>query len=153
MTNPMIMIGLAAFVLMIPSWADAEDQSRASSKLKPADLVGGYALVSGEKFGDPEPEERIKETTVRFTEDRIVVTDKDKEEVYGSTYTLDTATNPCRITMISKLATSEGQIAKGLIEKKGDTIRLIYALPGGEEPADFKTKERQLMFVMKSLRK
>ncbi len=40
--------------------------------------------------------------------------------------------------------------AKGLIEKDGDTVKLIYALPGGEMPTEFKTKEKQLMFVMKN---
>ena len=40
-----------------------------------------------------------------------------------------------------------------MIEKKGDEIRLIYALPGGEEPTEFGTKEKQLMFVMKNTSK
>ena len=44
-------------------------------------------------------------------------------------------------------------MAKGLIEKKGDTVKLIYALPGGETPTEFKTKEKQLMFVLKNERK
>jgi hypothetical protein len=30
-------------------------------------------------------------------------------------------------------------------------VRLIYALPAGEVPVGFKTKEKQLMFVMKKV--
>jgi hypothetical protein len=44
---------------------------------------------------------------------------------------------------------SAGEIARGLIEQEGETVRLIYALPTGEIPTEFKTKEKQLMFVLK----
>ena len=44
------------------------------------------------------------------------------------------------------------EIARGLIQKDGDTVRLIYALPTGEVPAGFKTKEKQLLFVMKKVK-
>ena len=84
-----------------------------------------------------------------FTKDSIVVSDKDKKDIYSATYTLKPATNPCGITMTSRVEKSAGEIARGLIEKQGDTVRLIYALPTGELPAGFKTKEKQLMFVLK----
>ena len=54
--------------------------------------------------------------------------------------------------MTSKLETKEDAVAKGLIEKDGDTVRLIYALPDGQTPTEFKTGEKQLMFVMKVIR-
>jgi uncharacterized protein (TIGR03067 family) len=119
----------------------------------PEALVGGYTIVSGERDGRPEPEERVKGTTAQFSVDRVVVVDKDKKEVYGAAYTLDTSRTPWRITMTSKLGQQEGEVARGLIEKKGDTLRLIYALPGGGEPTDFHTKDKQLMFVMKTMSK
>ncbi|MCA1686565.1 MAG: TIGR03067 domain-containing protein [Planctomycetia bacterium] len=117
-----------------------------------ADLVGGYMIVSGEMAGVPEREERIKGSVVRFSEDRVVVVDKQSKELFGASYKLDTARTPWRITMTSKLSGNEGQVAQGLIEKDGDTVRLIYALPGGQPPTDFKTKEKQLMFVMKPVK-
>jgi hypothetical protein len=43
----------------------------------------------------------------------------------------------------------EGMTATGLVKKEGDTITLIYALPGGAAPTEFKTKAKQQMFVMK----
>lgn len=150
MRNAWIVLGMAG--VLAGSMARADDD-KADAKQVAADLVGGYTVVSGEKYGQEEPEDRVKGTIVRFTEDRVVVTDKDKTEVYGSEYTLDTSKKPYKITLTSKLAPSEGQVSKGLIEKDGDTVRLIYALPGGDEPTSFKTKAKQLMFVMKNEKK
>jgi uncharacterized protein (TIGR03067 family) len=115
----------------------------------PEDLVGRYAIVSGEKEGLEEPTERIKDTVVTFTKDKVVVVDKDKKERYSAAYTLDSTKSPTTIIMTSKVEGSVGEIARGLIKKDGDTLHLIYALPTGEIPAGFKTREKQLMFVMK----
>lgn len=127
--------------------------------LKASELVGSYEIVSGEKFGVPEPAERIKGSTVRFTEDRVVVMDKDSKEVYGAAYTLepseaattaeDSGATAARIRMTSKLADAENQLSLGLIEKAGDKVRLIYSLPSVDAPREFKTKDKQLMFVLK----
>lgn len=124
----------------------------ADDALKADDLVGVYEIVSGEKFGVKEPEERIKGSTVRFTKDRVVVVDKEEKEVYGATYKLEageTEDGARKITLTSKLADEEDQVAHGLIEKKDGKIHLIYAIPGGEAPVGFKTKDKQLMFVLK----
>jgi len=144
-----LMFGLATGVVLALQAVGSSEKS--GTKLSPAELAGGYTIVSGEKFGLKEPEDRIKGSTVRFTDDRVVVTDKDKKEVYGASYTLEPGDKACRIVMTSKLADKEGEVAHGLIEKNGDTVRLIYALPGGEEPTEFKTKDKQLMFELKNL--
>jgi hypothetical protein len=52
--------------------------------------------------------------------------------------------------MTSKVKESAGEIARGLIKKDGETLHLIYALPTEEIPTGFKTREKQLMFVMKA---
>src|SRR5436305_2174801 len=104
-----------------------------------ARLVGTYAIVAGEKGGRPEADERIKGTTVRITADRIVVTDSNTKETFAATYKVDTGKKPWAITMTSTLPPSKGETARGLIERNGDTVRLIYALPGGEAPTRFKT--------------
>jgi uncharacterized protein (TIGR03067 family) len=124
----------------------------ADDALKADDLVGVYEIVSGEKFGVPEPEERIEGSTVRFTKDRVVVVDKEEKEVYGATYKLEPGEaehGARKITLKSKLAAAEDQVAHGLIEKKDGKLQLIYAIQGGETPVGFKTKDKQLMFVLK----
>jgi uncharacterized protein (TIGR03067 family) len=89
----------------------------------PEDLVGRYVIVSGEKYGMKEPEERIKGTVVTFTKDAVVVADKDKKELYSATYKLDSRKNPSTIIMTSRAESSAGEIARGLIKKEGDMLR------------------------------
>ena len=125
---------------------------KASKKTTPESLAGRYTITSGEKEGSPEPEGRIKGTVVTFTKETVIVTDKDKKETYSASYELDTTNTPCKITMTSRVKDSAGEIAHGLIQQDKDdenVVRLIYALPTGEMPKEFKTKEKQLMFVMK----
>ena len=109
-------------------------------------------ITSGEKEGNKEPNDRIEGTIVTFTKETVIVTDKQKKEVYSASYKLDSTTNPCQITMTSRVEGSAGEIAQGLIQRDKDddkVVRLVYALPTGETPKEFKTKEKQLMFVLK----
>ncbi len=83
--------------------------------------------------------------------------DKDHKNVFTTTYTLDTTKTPWKIEMktikITKSDATEvpqDMQAKGLIKKDGGTLTIIYALPGGEDPTEFKTKEKQQMFVLKA---
>lgn len=143
-------MGLNLISLMlaaIPAPGAATDEA-----LKADDLVGVYEIVSGEKFGVEESGERIKGSTVRFTKDRVVVVDEEEKEVSGATYKLEPGRDEegaSKIVLTSKLAAQEDQVARGLIEKTGDEVQLIYALPGGDVPRGFKTKDKQLMFVLK----
>jgi uncharacterized protein (TIGR03067 family) len=138
---------------LLASVAAAQQSGSATSvddkTCTPESLVGRYVIIGGEKEGAKEPEERIKGTTVTFTKETVVVADKDKKEIYSASYKLNATTNPCDITMTSRVESSAGEIARGLIKKEGNMLQLIYALPTGEIPAAFKTKEKQLMFVMK----
>jgi uncharacterized protein (TIGR03067 family) len=147
-----VMIGLGLMILAGSAAMVQETGSKPAGSDKactPEDLVGRYVIVSGEKDGMKEPEERIKGTIVTFSKETVVVEDKDKKELYSASYKLDSKKNPSDIIMTSKVQESAGEIARGLIKKEGDTLHLIYALPTGEIPAGFKTREKQLMFVMK----
>ena len=64
----------------------------------------------------------------------IVVADKEKKEIYSSSYKLDATTNPSSITMTSRVESSAGEIARGLIQKEGDIVRLIYCLSDRRNP-------------------
>ena len=150
----MLKVALALSLLSLLTSFAAADQtefarSKADKTCTPESLQGRYLIVSGEKEGAKEPEERLKGITVAFTKDSVVVADGEKHEIYSATYKLDATTHPCAITMTSRVESFAGQIARGLIQKDGDTVRLIYALPEGEIPSAFKTKEKQLLFVMK----
>lgn len=88
---------------------------------------------------------------MRIAKNAITTYDKDMKEVYVATYELDTSQEPWRIKMKATLTpvNGKGTIAEGLIEKDGETVRLIYALPGGKSPTEFQTSEGQQMFVLK----
>lgn len=129
----------------------AADDKKADEKKAAVSLEGGYTIVSGENGGKAIPEADIKGSVVRFTGDKIVGTDKDKKEFFASDYTLDTSKTPWVITM--KSTQPKEATATGLIKKDGDTITIIYALPGGEAPKEFKTKEKQNLFVLKNMNK
>ena len=145
-------LGLMSYLTSLAIAQQTESAPAATDKTcTPESLVGRYVIVGGEKEGAKEPEERIKGTTVTFTKGTVVVADKDKNEIYSASYKLNATTNPCDITMTSRVESSAGEIARGLIKKEGDTLQLIYALPTGEIPVAFKTKEKQLMFVMKKM--
>jgi uncharacterized protein (TIGR03067 family) len=147
-----IALGLMSYLTSLAVAQQTEPTTAAADKTcTPESLVGRYVIIGGEKDGTKEPEERIKGTTVTFTKGTVVVADKDKKEIYSASYKLNATTNPCDITMTSRVESSAGEIARGLIKKEGDTLQLIYALPTGEIPAAFKTKEKQLMFVMKKM--
>ena len=150
-------LGLAVGLTLYGALVLADDPARKTVSGEPADLLGGYTIVSGEKYGEKEPAERIEGVTVRIADDAIVVLDKDKKEVYAQTYKIDHSTTPWKITLKSKITPGnqkgEQVEARGLIKKEGDKVTLIYALPGGETPTEFKTKEKQLMFVLKNKNK
>lgn len=114
-----------------------------------AKLEGAYTVVSGEENGKAVPAEKVKGSVVRFTADMILGADKDKKEFFAAKYTLDAAKTPWVIRMTST-APKEAE-AVGLVKKEGDTVTLIYALPGAPAPTEFKTRDRQNMFVLKSM--
>src|SRR5262249_25012085 len=139
-----IAIGLTG-LLLTAGWAVARE-----NKTGPMNLAGNYTMIAGQREGQTETPENIKGTQVSFTDDTVTVTDKDKKETYVATYKIDDNKSPKVITMIEKAGPSKGERARGLIEKRGDMVKLIYALPGGEMPTGFdKTKDKQLLFVLK----
>jgi uncharacterized protein (TIGR03067 family) len=122
--------------------AVADDKAGKGTKLD-----GGYTIVSGEENGKALPADHIKGSVVMFAGNRITGTDKDKKEFFAATYTLDATKTPHVIRM--KSTSPKEAEATGLVKKDGDTVTLIYSLPGTPAPTEFKTKQGQLMFVLR----
>ena len=138
--------GMGILLAAVVVTARAEDKAEMTAEK----LVGTYKITGGETGGKKDTNERITDTVVKFTADKITVYDKDDKEVYVQTYKLDASKKPCMITMTGVYPEkTKGVTAKGLIEMDGDTLKLVYALPGGATPDDFKTEEKQNMFMMK----
>ena len=141
----LICLSLVLTALALP-FANAADEATDSDA---AQLAGVYRFVSGEKNGGEAPDENLKQSKVSITAKEIVATDQADKRTYVATYKLDTSKKPWRISMESILP-AVGAKAEGLIEKDGDTVKIIYALPGGETPTEFKTKEMQHLWVLKA---
>jgi uncharacterized protein (TIGR03067 family) len=163
MTRTHLLTLSLASIVAVGGLALADDKKKPNPSGAPKDLIGGYTIVAGEKYGEKEPAERIEGITVRIAEDGIVTLDKEKKEVYAQTYKIDTTSTPWKITLKSKITPYQQEkgkdkddsesVAHGLIEKEGDTVKIIYALPGTPAPTEFKTKSKQLMFVLKNEKK
>jgi uncharacterized protein (TIGR03067 family) len=117
---------------------------------KAVNLDGTYTIESGERDGKAIPAEELKGAIVKFEGDKIVGTDKDKKQFFGCTFTIDRASKPMAIRMVSTKPV-EGEKTAGVIEMTGDTIKICYALPGGAAPKDFKTAEKQQCFTLKKI--
>ena len=116
-------------------------------------LTGGYTLVSGERDGKALPHNHVADTVVRFTADAVKVTHTTRGDAYAASYVLDESSTPAKVTMTATAAPDSGDVALGPIDKQGDTVRLIYALPGKPCPTEFKTKSGELLFVMTDFNK
>jgi len=154
--KPIIALGAALCGFLIAAAAEPpqplpEDKKPPGERPVASPLEGGYTIVSGERDGKPIPEERIKGSIVRFVGDKILAHDKDKKEFFAATYTLVGEKSPWVIKM--KSSSPKEAEAVGMIKKEGDTITIVYALPGGDAPTDFKTKDKQHLFVLKNLNK
>ncbi len=119
-----------------------------SSDQPKADLTGEYRIVSGERNGAPIDQNELKDAAVYINDKTIIVYDKERKEMFASTYTLETNQKPWHVTLISTKAPDVGATAKGLVESDQNRVKLIYALPNGQPPTTFRAGEQQQMFVM-----
>lgn len=147
--------GAMAILGLLSMNVQAEDPTK-DSKAHTEQLVGMYEIISGEKEGKEIDSARLKDVRVQIAANAITTYDKDKKEVYAASYELDTSHKPWRLSMTATLTPVDGKgtKAEGLIEKDDDgTVKLIYALPGGEAPTEFRAQEKQQLFVLKRLDK
>jgi uncharacterized protein (TIGR03067 family) len=147
-----LFVGTGGTLLAVepPSALPEDKKADKADKVVASPLDGTYTVVSGEKDGKPVPAERLKGSIVVFAGNTIVGTDKDKKEFFSATYTLDTAKKPWVIRM--KSITPKEAEATGLVKKEGDTLTIVYSLPGASAPTEFRTKEKQHLFVLKAMK-
>jgi uncharacterized protein (TIGR03067 family) len=162
--TPLLVLGLGLSVTAAPP--DQPPAPKAPSKEPvldmpqvPGPLEGAYTIVSGERNGEAIPAAELKDASVRFSNGELIGRDKDQKVFIGAMYTLDTTKKPWTLTLKDMAPLSADQsdapapapVARfGLAKKEGDVVTFVYALPGGETPAEFKTKGKQQMFVLKS---
>jgi len=120
-------------------------------------LLGTYKIIAGERNGKKVEADHLKDVTVRIEEKVITTFDTDKKEFYAATYEIDTKQKPWKVLMTATIVPVEGKgtkvdgkgtTAEGLIEISGESVKLIYSLPEGKAPTEFKTGDKQQMFVL-----
>jgi uncharacterized protein (TIGR03067 family) len=111
-------------------------------------LEGQHQIQAMERNGTPLNEADFKGATLRFTDGKLVGANKDGTEFITADYTIDSNKKPCAVVLKVTSGSSNGKELQGLIERKDNTIRLIFANPGGERPTEFKTKENQVMYTL-----
>ncbi len=149
MTRLALALGTMAVALLATRAQSGDAKGKA---MTPKDLVGVYRITAGEHAGKDVPQKDLQADRVTFTEDAVTVVDKAAKKVYAASYKLEAGAGGTRIHMIA-IEPKKGEAAEGLIKRDGDTVTLVYALPGGKAPTEFKTHEKQMLFTLKKLQK
>jgi uncharacterized protein (TIGR03067 family) len=143
-----LLMSAAALAVVTPAFAQESNATKAADDA--AIPAGTYVATAGSRDGKPLTEEQIKGVTFRFDADKMVITDRSGKEIHKCTHTIDKSSTPWKINM--KMQDTSGttdKTAVGLIQRDGETVSIIYPLAGGETPTEFKTKEKQEMYVLK----
>lgn len=156
--KPILTFNTLLAALTIPAAADpATDGSSEAKK-----LVGIYRIASGTMGEQAIPQERL-EGTVRWGINSISGYDEDKNELYASTYQLDTTTEPWEIKLVGTMVPSQGDEdpqqdaevkrfeSQGLVKQEGDKVTLIYSTKDGIAPDDFEPGEDEHKFVFEKV--
>lgn len=148
MTTLFRLFGTAAALALLISTGSAKDDKTGAGTTK---LDGTYSVQSGERDGKAMSDQDIKECRVKITADKITATDGGGKEFLNCSFTLDETKKPHQITMKGTGANA-GKSYVGLCEKTADGLRIAYPLDGGEPPTEFKTKDKQVVLVLKAVK-
>ncbi len=133
-------------------WADDKAKERKEGKdekFDAAKLIGTWKYVSGEKNGEKVDEERLKTQTVVITKETFTLK---SDEKFVMKYELGDKKTPVTIKFeMTESPFGAGAKSEGIIELKGDDLKLCYAPMGGEAPKKFEAKEgsQHFLFVLK----
>src|SRR5262249_22649487 len=122
---------LAAFLLFAVA-LPADDRGEQDK------LQGTWAVTSGEEGGKPLPAAKVDGGQVCITKARVRV--RNKEDNREMTYKLDPSKQPKTIDLTTAEGPDKGKTAHGIYVLDGDTLKICFAPPGKERPADFSTK-------------
>lgn len=103
------------------------------------DLPGTYTLVAGKKNG-ADVDEVAKKAQYTVTADKFTIKGGEFKFVMG--YKLDAKASPAQIDMeiLEGPDGSKGTKAVGIVEVKGDTLKIAYSLDKEKRPKDFDGK-------------
>lgn len=103
-------------------------------------LKGVWDVEEGVNQGTEIPEEELEGTTMKINKNTIITYDRDENEVYRCTFTLDVSTKPISIDMTTTMKSMPPTKSLGILRfEEDDEFEICYALPGGERPKKFES--------------
>ncbi len=128
---------MKTFALAVGALACLALTSRAADEK--TDLTGKYTLVSGKKNGTA-VDDTVKKAEYTATADKFTIKGGEFKFVMG--YKIDPKATPVAVDMeiLEGPDGSKGTKALGIIEMKGDTLKLAYSLEKDKRPKDFEGK-------------
>jgi uncharacterized protein (TIGR03067 family) len=138
----------ALLVVAYPFGVDAQDKKKEGG-FNAAKMVGTWNYVSGEKNGEKLDKDHFKGSKVVITKDKITLEGEQGKFVID--YKVDATKTPAALSMeITEGSQGVGSTAKGIVEVKGDELKLCYAAEG-DAPTKFEAKEgsNAHLFILK----
>lgn len=135
----MKLFGTLIACAIVAAPALAADKDFDASKLE-----GKWKFTEGWKFGAKStPESLAGEVTI--TKDTITIKGGDMTHVMA--YKIDAKATPVAITLTGKEGPSKDFVSEGIIEIKGDEVKLCYAMPKEERPTKFESpKDSKILY-------
>ena len=110
------------------------------------DMTGTWKVEAAEAGGKKIESEDLKEIVVKITGDRYEVNVKDKLD--AGTLKLDETQKPKTMDATDTEGLDAGKVVKAIYELSGDTLRVCYAMEGGDRPTEFATKEGSPLLML-----
>lgn len=114
------------------------------------DIEGNHAITAVERDGKPFDESQYRGATMRLSAGKVVGTNADGSKFLSADFVLNPIRQPCTVVLKLNEGPNTGLELRGMIDRKGDTIRMVLANAGADRPTEFRTKLNQTMFTMKA---
>jgi uncharacterized protein (TIGR03067 family) len=101
-------------------------------------MEGKWTVEKAEVNGDPLPLEDFRDLIVTISGARYELLVKDTKD--AGTLKLDETQKPKTMDVTDTEGDDLGKLVKAIYELTGDTLRVCYALNGGDRPTEFATK-------------
>ena len=119
----------------------------AGADSKAADELGGVWLPSSaELAGKPYPEQVRKSIKLVIEGEKYTVTVG--QAVDRGTLKVNAAADPRQIDITGSEGPNKGKTILAIYQHDGDTLKICYDLSGKARPAEFKTKEGTLLYLV-----
>ncbi len=107
-------------------------------KEKKENIAGTWTVVTVERNGEKQPEDRVKMMKLTITKDKMTI--KTAERTFEMTYKLDTTKQPATIDMTYLEGPQKDKVSQGIFSLDGDNLKICFGIPDKDRPKEFSTK-------------